>query len=127
MIGFLTYGVVIFFAPVWSNIYGLTTASAVMALFAIVYTIAYGKKIVIVSTITAGAYIFMRGWSLIFTGFNHEIVVWQTLYSGEEFETKWPFLVYTLIFNLSFGIFAIIQSINSKDHAQVKRAFDEET
>ena len=49
MVGFLLYGVVIFFAPVWSNIYGLTAANAFIALLAIVYTVAYGKKIIIVS------------------------------------------------------------------------------
>ena len=69
------------------------------------------------STASVGSYLFMRGWSLIFLGYHTEIVVWQTLYNKNEFETKWPFLVYTFIFLLAFIIFSVFQSIGGKDHA----------
>ena len=38
MLGFLLYGVIIFFTPVWSNFYGLAAASGFMTFFGLAYT-----------------------------------------------------------------------------------------
>ena len=122
-IAFLIYGMVIYFVPLLQNFYGILGVTSVLFIIQICCLFSNGKILIILGTSSIGSYMFMRGWSIIFSKYPSEIETWQQLYQEELVEFQWQFLMYFSIFISWLMLSILVQSIN-RDHAWVKQALD---
>ena len=97
-VGFLLYGITIYLLPQFQHFFGILIVTLTLFFVQICCLLTKGRALIIFGTSSIGAYMFMRGLSVIFYPYPSEIMTYQKLYRVELIEFQWQFI-------MSLGIF----------------------
>ena len=101
----------------------LIALGIVFAIVGGILSFKWGRQIVVISTSFFGSYLFMRGWTFIFTGYPSESELWSNIKHGQNLGIDSTFWIFVAVWLVSFIISATVQFKVMEEHDDLKEHY----